>query len=144
MRQAKQVCREMLLGLLLWMFLAGFLLAVIASHKLAALAGMVVGTTVAAGMILHMYRHLDIALDMDAKHAQTHTQVAAFQRMFVMGAAVAVAMLLSEYVHPVGVVLGLFGIKLTALANPLIHKWLQKYRKKRQAKKSSYSAIGRQ
>lgn len=104
------------------------MLGIIASHKLAALAGIVVGTAVAAGLILHMYRHLDIALDMDAKHAQSHTQVAALQRMFIMGAVMAVSMLWWEYIHPVGVVLGLFGVKITALMNPLIHKAKHKLR----------------
>ncbi len=129
-RQAKQVCREMLTGLIVWMAVIALLLAVIATNKLAALAGVVVGTVAAAGLILHMYRHLDIALDMDAKHAQAHTQVAAFQRMFLMAAVIGVSMVFSVYIHPVGVVLGLFGVKATALCNPIIHKQMQRYRKR--------------
>lgn len=131
MRQAKQICKEMLIGLVIWMFAVGLVLAVIASHKLAAVGGVVAGTAVAAGLVLHMYRHLDIALDMDAKHAQTHTQMAALQRMFFMGLAVAVSMLFSKYVHPVGVVLGIFGVKITALINPLLHTKLEKWKQRR-------------
>lgn len=133
MREAGQVCREMLAGLIIWMIVTAVLLAVIATNKPAALAGVFVGTITAAGVILHMYRHLDIALDMDAKHAQAHTQVAAFQRMFIMAAVIGVSMVFSGYIHPVGVVLGLFGVKATALCNPLIHKQMQKLRKKRTA-----------
>lgn len=131
MRQAKQLCKEMLIGLIIWMIVVGLVLAVAASHKLAAIGGVVFGTAVAAGLVLHMYRHLDIALDMDAKHAQTHTQMAALQRMFFMGAAVAVSMLLAEYIHPVGVVLGIFGVKITALLNPLLHRKLQEWKQRR-------------
>ena len=109
----------------------GLVLAVIASHKLAAVGGVVAGTAVAAGLILHMYRHLDIALDMDAKHAQSHTQVAALQRMFIMGLAVAVSMMFSKYIHPVGVVLGIFGVKITALLNPLLHTKLEKWKQRK-------------
>lgn len=126
MRQAKQVCREMLIGLVIWMLVIGLLLMVIATHRFAALTGVLAGTLVAAGLILHMYRHLDIALDMDAKHARTHTQAAAFQRMFIMAVALALSMLGSRYVHPVGMVLGLFGAKVTALLNPVLHKQLLK------------------
>ena len=133
MRQAKQVCKEMLIGLGIWMAVTGLLLAVIAAHKLAALTGVFAGTIGAVILILHMYRHLDIALDMDAKHAQTHTQVAAVQRIFIMGGLLAVSMLYPKYVHPVGVVLGLFGVKVTALLNPVLHRELQKFRKKRAA-----------
>lgn len=130
-RQAKQVCKEMLAGLVIWMAVIMLLLVIIAANKLAALAGVLVGTAAAAGLILHMYRHLDIALDMDAKHAQAHTQFAAFQRMFIMAAVIGVSMAFSEYAHPVGVVLGMFGVKATALLNPVIHKQMQKFRKKR-------------
>ena len=124
MRNAKLVRKEMIMGLLIWLAAVGIVLAVIATNKLAALAGLVFGTLAAAGLIFHMYHHLDIALDMDAKHAQSHTQVAAFQRMFIMGAVVVVSMFLSEYMHPVGAVLGLFGVKVSALMNPVIHKKL--------------------
>jgi len=129
MRQVKQVCREMFAGLIIWMAAIALLLAVIAANKLAALAGLLIGTAAAAGLILHMCRHLDIALDMDAKHAQTHTQFAAFQRMLIMAAVIGLSMVVSAYVHPIGVVLGLFGIKVTALLNPVIHKLMQKLRK---------------
>lgn len=124
MRQAKQVCKEMLIGLAIWVMGVGIFLTILATNRLAAIAGVVVGGAVAAVIILHMYRHLDIALDMDAKHAQKHVQAAAFQRMFFMAAAVGISLVLSGYIHPLGVILSLFGIKVTALLNPVLHKHL--------------------
>lgn len=124
MKQAKQVCKEMLIGLAIWVAGIGVILTVFAAHRIAALAGVLAGGVVAAGIILHMYRHLDIALDMDAKHAQRHIQAAAFQRLFFMAAAAGVSFVLSEYIHPVGVILSLFGIKVTALLNPVLHRHL--------------------
>jgi len=124
MRQAKQVCKEMLIGLVIWVAGVGIILTILATHRFAAIAGVLVGGAVAAGIILHMYRHLDIALDMDAKHAQKHIQAAAFQRIFFMAAAVGVSFVLSGYIHPLGVILSLFGIKVTALLNPVLHKHL--------------------
>ncbi|RKI41810.1 hypothetical protein D7V96_08945 [bacterium D16-59] len=124
MRQAKQVCKEMLLGLAIWVAVIGVILTVIATHRFAAFFGVLAGGIVAAGIILYMYRHLDIALDLDAKYAQRHIQIAAFQRLFFMGAATAAAFVLSEYIHPAGVILSLLGIKVTALLNPVIHKYL--------------------
>jgi hypothetical protein len=61
---------------------------------------------------------------MDVKYAQRHIQTAALQRFFLMGVVVAVSFVLSDYIHPVGVILGLFGVKITALLNPLLHKYL--------------------
>lgn len=124
MRQAKQVCKEMLIGLAIWVAGIGVVLTVLATHRIAVLAGVLAGGVVAAGIILHMYRHLDIALDMDAKHAQRHIQAAAFQRLFFMAAAAGVSFVLSGYIHPAGVILSLFGIKVTALLNPVLHRHL--------------------
>lgn len=126
MRQAKQVCREMIIGLGIWTIPVLILLVVITGQPLAAAAGTLLGALVAVGMIWHMYRHLDIALDMDPKHAQRHTQLASFQRLFVMAAVMAVAFLFSSYLHPLGVILGLFGIKVSALIYPVLHKQLEK------------------
>lgn len=132
MRQAKEVCKEMLLGLVLWFVAAGLVLLFAATNKIAAAAGLFVGTLAAAGIILHMYHHLDITLDMDAKHARSHAQAAAFQRVVIMVAVLAAAMLLPQYLHPVGAVLGLFGVKITALINPKFHAFLKKYRSRRE------------
>ena len=128
MRQAKQVCREMLIGLCLWMLLVFLVLVIFSHHKFAMAIGVIVGTVTSAGLILHMYRHLDIALDMDPKRAQTHTQISAFVRMLIMAAVCAYGFVCSKYVHPVGIILGLFGIKVSALAYPAVHKALEKRR----------------
>lgn len=124
MRQAKKVCKEMLVGLIGWVVLTGVILAIMIQNHLAAIGGSVFGGIVAAGILFHMYRHLDIALDMDAAHAQRHIQVSAIQRMFFMGAALVVSFLLSTYIHPIGVIVSLFGVKVTALTNPFLHRIL--------------------
>ena len=82
MKQARQLCKEMIIGLILWLIPVLLILTIIAPNHLAMAAGVLTGGAVAAGLLWHMYRHLDIALDMDAKHAQSHTQFAAFKRMF--------------------------------------------------------------
>ena len=124
MRQAKRVCKEMLVGLAGWVVLTGVILAIRIQSHLAVIGGSVFGGIVAAGILFHMYHHLDIALDMDAAHAQRHIQVSAIQRMVLMGAALVVSFLFSAYLHPLGVMVSLFGVKVTALANPFIHRVL--------------------
>ena len=131
MRQARQVRKELLIGLGIWTMPVFVLLTVFWENHLSAALGTLFGAAAAAVLILHMYRHLDIALDMDAKHAQTHIQVASFQRVFIMGAVLAVSFVLPAYFAPVGVVLGLFGVKISALMYPTLHKQYEKHRKRK-------------
>ena len=131
MKQARQLCKEMIIGLILWLIPVLLILTIIAPNHLAMAAGVLTGGAVAAGLLWHMCRHLDIALDMDAKHAQSHTQFAAFKRMFFVGVIMAAALVLPQYVHPIGVVFGIMGLKITALMYPKLHPVIQKYRKKR-------------
>ena len=98
------------------------ILVIAASHKLAAAAGVLFGGAAAAGLLLHMYHHLDIALSMDAKHAQKHMQQATLKRFFLMALVLAVSMAGHKYIHPAGTVLGLFGMKISAYLQPLVHK----------------------
>ncbi len=130
MRQVKQLLRELMTGLVIWCIPVLVILEFIARHKLAMAAGVLLGGLTAAVLLFHMYRHLDIALDMDTRHAQSHTQLAAMQRLGIMTVVLVAAMLGYRYVHPVGVVLGIFGMKTAALMQPLIHR----YRMKRQHK----------
>lgn len=130
MRQAKQVCKELMIGLVIWAILAALVLTIIATHRLAMIAGVFAGALTAAGLLFHMYRHLDIALDMDARHAQSHTQFAVIKRIFIMGIVLAVSMVYPQYIHPVGTVCGMFGMKIAAFIYPVLHKYLSKRKKK--------------
>ncbi len=131
MGQARQVRRELLMGLGVWTAPMLVLLAVFRENHLAAILGALLGTAAAAVLIFHMYRHLDIALDMDAKHAQSHIQIASFQRVFIMGAVLVISFMLPIYFDPVGVVLGMFGVKISALMYPVLHAQYEKRRKRK-------------
>ena len=126
MRQARQVRKELLIGLGIWTLPVLVLLTAFRENHLAAALGSLFGAAAAAALIFHMYRHLDIALDMDAKHAQSHIQIASFQRVFIMGAVLAVSFVFPVYLDPVGVVLGLFGVKISALMYPVLHGQYEK------------------
>ena len=69
-------------------------------------------------------KHLDIALDMDPENARKHTLKSAFQRTFIMAAVLMVSMIWYSYVHPIGVVLGLMGVKMTAYMQPYVHRFI--------------------
>ena len=131
MKNAKRILREILIGLAVWELLVLAVLSIFTRQKLACAGGVLVGGVAAAILILHMYRHLDIALDMDAKHAQSHIQFAAMQRLLIMGAVLAVSMIEYKYIHPVGTVLGIFGMKIAAYLQPTVHKTLIGFKRKK-------------
>jgi len=122
MKKAKQILKEMFAGLLVWLLLVLIILVIIARHKLAVAAGVLCGGVAAAGLLLHMFHNLDIALGLDVKHAQKHMQLATLKRFFFMALVLAVSMAGYKYIHPVGTVLGLFGMKISAYMQPLVHK----------------------
>lgn len=131
MRQAKKVCKEMVIGLFVWMIPVLVVLTIIATHRFAMILGVLAGSAVAIGMLWHMVRHLDIALDMDAKHAQSHVQISAMKRMCMMAAILIVSMLYPHYMHPIGVVCGLYGMKISALLYPKLHPVIERYHKQK-------------
>lgn len=126
MRQVRQTMKEMYIGLALWAVVLALILGLFSPYHLSAAFGVLAGSAVAVFIICHMARHIEISLVMDPKGARNHMQVAAFTRLAVMAAALIVSFYLWRYVHPLGVVVGLFGTKITALINPYVRRFFFK------------------
>lgn len=124
MRKARKILNEMMVGLVVWLIPVLIILLIIAHNKVAMTLGVLWGGVWAAVLLLHMYRHLDIALDMDPKHAQGHVQFAAIKRMFIMAVVIVVSMTAYRYIHPVGTVFGIYGMKISAYLQPIVHKFI--------------------
>lgn len=122
MRQAKQTLKELMAGLAVWGAAVLAILMIVSQHRLAVACGLILGLAVAAWLLWHMYHHLDIALDLDEKHAGRHMQASSMKRFLVMAVVLAVTMTQYRYVHPIGTVLGMFGMKISAFMQPKIHK----------------------
>ena len=124
MRKARKILNEMMIGLVVWLIPVLIILLIIAHNKIAMVLGVLWGGVWAAVLLLHMYRHLDIALDMDPKNAQGHVQFAAIKRMFIMAVVIVVSMTAYRYIHPVGTVFGIYGMKISASLQPMVHKFI--------------------
>lgn len=122
MRQAKQTLKELMAGLAVWGAAVLAILMIVSRHRLAVACGLILGLAVAAWLLWHMYHHLDIALDLDEKHAGRHMQASSMKRFLAMAVVLAVTMTQYRYVHPIGTVLGMFGMKISAFMQPKIHK----------------------
>lgn len=128
MRKARKILNEMMIGLVVWLIPVLIILLIIAHNKITMALGVLWGGVWAAVLLLHMYRHLDIALDMDPKHAQGHVQFAAIKRMFIMAVVIVVSMTAYRYIHPVGTVFGIYGMKISAYLQPMVHKFIVAYK----------------
>lgn len=116
----------MIYGLLVWTVTVTLILVIVSEHRWAMLSGTVLGGIAAAGILFHMFRHLDIALDLDPKQAGSHIRAAAIRRMAAMAVCAGASVYLYRYIHPVGMILGLFGIKASAFLYPMVHRILQR------------------
>ncbi len=129
MRQARQTVKDLMMGLGIWGVLVFVVLEIISRHRIAMAAGLLAGLLTAAGLIFHMYHHLDIALDLDSGQARKHAMFASMQRLAVMAVVLAVSMTQYRYLHPLGVVLGIYGVKISALIQPLLQRYRRRQKK---------------
>lgn len=131
MKPVKKLLREMIFGMAVWAVGISILLMFVSIwihvHPAAMAFGVIVGSFTAVGLLFHMYKHLDIALDMQPDRAGRHTQFAAMKRMLIMAVVMAVSFLFMEYLHPAGVAFGILGMKASALMYPKLHIFLEKH-----------------
>lgn len=132
MGKARQLRKELICGLIAWCVVILIPLMICSENRLSVFLGVATGGLTASGILFHMYRHLEIALDMDVKPARRHMQFAVTQRFVIMAVVLAVSMMYYQWVHPVGTVLGLFGIKITALFYPKYHTLFVKWHEGRE------------
>lgn len=85
--------------------------------------GLLAGCATAAFLVWHMYRSIDTALDLGEEDALKYSGKNSMIRMLVMTAVVFAGIRLSVFSFP-AVILGIFGLKIAAFTQPLIHSYL--------------------
>ncbi len=113
---------DLMIGIVLFSILFSIIGAVLAEDRTAFFLGVVFGGTVAAGICFHMYKTLEVTLDMDGDSASKRARSMAGIRMLIMGTAVFAAIKLSGVFNLVGVVLGILTLKFAAFVQPLVRK----------------------
>ncbi len=92
--------------------------------------GIMAGMAVAVFMVIHMYAVLEKAVLCDKKQAKTKTKLGALLRMAVMVAVLILSALLPQFVSMLGVIIGILALKIAALTQPLIDRFVSKFVKK--------------
>lgn len=119
------VLRDLIFGIVLsfvLITLAGLLLV---EDKAGYVLGTLFGSAAAIGLALHSYCSLDKGLDMDPDSAKKYIFSRSMIRLFAMLVVAYLGLMLPVFSFP-GVVLGLFGLKVSALMQPLVSEYITK------------------
>ncbi len=111
--------RDLYVGLILYFFAVSLLGLLVVEDKPGFLLGLLFGVLCSFGLAYHMYRTLDKGLSMEAKAAEKYILSRSSFRLFMMLVAAYMGLFLDFLSFP-GVVLGLFGLKASALLEPLV------------------------
>lgn len=124
MEEAKETLRDLKTGIVLITILLEAAGLILVPCKLAFCLGALFGGAVAFGLSIHMYSSLDLALDMDSEAAVKFIRKKTGIRTLIMGLAVFTACVFPAYLNVFGVAAGMLGLKLSAYAQPVIHKYI--------------------
>ena len=129
MPEEKQTLWELIVGTIvcILVLMIGNLFA---KNHIAYSLGLVLGGLVAIGMSFHMYSSLQKAVLYDRENAEKKVKIGSLIRMVFMVIALALSVILPQYISFVGVALGILSLKFSAYLQPLTHKVLKKIRNK--------------
>ena len=122
MKEEKQTLFDLYFGIGIGCVLISIIGAVFLKLDFSFLLGVIYGGIVAVILVTHMYRGLEKTLAYDEEGAKKHAQKLTGIRMWIMLAAVVLAMYFGEYFHIAGVILGILTLKVSAYMQPFIHK----------------------
>lgn len=122
----KQTLKELLYGIFICMIIFGILGAIIVNNKISFILGLLFGTLVACILVSHMYKTLNIALDFDEHSATKYIKKKAIIRVIVMGIAVGIALMFPNIFMPIGVIIGILELKVSAYLQPFTNKYITK------------------
>lgn len=126
MDNAKQTLKELILGIIIWAILFISIDLLLMKGKVAVFFGILLGSIVAIGNAVSIYKSLDTALDLDVNSSEKKMRKSALIRFGIMGLVVLLAIYFPEIIHLIGVVFGILTLKLSAYLQPIIHKYISK------------------
>lgn len=126
MKIAKRTLIEAIMGI--WILAAVVILAGVffVPNPLAYVLGEIVGSGTASLLMLHMYRSIDIELDLPEKKSVNHSRVMIMIRSLIELGVLFGSFYIANWVLPYTVLAGLFGRKFAPMLVPVMEKFLKK------------------
>ena len=116
---AKKTLHQVILGIWIVAVIVMITGVWFVEYPLAYLAGEVVGSGIATGLMYHLYHSIDVELDIGEDKAKAHSKWNALIRLVIEAAAIAGCCFIPEIINPITVLIGLFGRKIGALMVPV-------------------------
>ncbi len=129
MKKEKSTLTTLILGTVLYFIIATIPVLIIAQDKLRAEIGLITGTVVAILRLVHMNAVLQHSMYMEKNQSAYITVNSVGRMLVVLGILVVTAM--TGWTNFVTMLIGMFGEKISALANPILTGILQKITKQR-------------
>lgn len=116
---------------LFWLIIGNFIYATVISlvgtcffqDKMSFALGVFWSSIGACIVTVHLYNSLQKSLDMDEEGAAKRESGQAIIRMLIMIMVVVAGLVMKKWMHPCGVILGMFALKVSAYAQPFfIHQ----------------------
>lgn len=126
LEEARRIRTELLIGIFITAFLELAVGIWIADNKPAYALGVLAGAAIAAGLLWHMYKSLDEALDMDPDSAVKYARKKSILRLVMMGLAVGISGAIPGILNPLGMFFGILALKFGTYFQPLVHKYIFK------------------
>ncbi len=123
MNQIKETWVGFSIGLAIYAVVAELIGLFISEDGLSYTLGLLFGCAVAVGLMFHMTRTLDRALDLSPEQAEKYVKRQSFFRLLFMLLALVVALQV-EQMNFIAVFLGMLGLKMGALMAPFFLKKL--------------------
>lgn len=122
MKEEKQTLLEMICGIVVSSIFFIAIGAIIFRPISNFILGVLLGTAIAILVLVQLYYSLNKTLEMDSRHAERVGGRHAILRIFIMGLALVIGILLSDIFNVIGILLGILGLKFSAYLQPAIHK----------------------
>lgn len=134
MNQAVRTFYEMIIAIIIQMIVYGIVGMILSGQYIRFPLGILIGGSIAIGLLRHMMRSIDAALDLDSETAKKYGRRQALLRFTFMGLALYAAFCFQDYINPWGVFVGVLSLKFSAYLQPVIHRLIQIIYKKRREK----------
>lgn len=134
MNEVKKTMKEILTGITFYALLVCIVGAFFVDNKINFVLGVLYGAVSSGIMMFHIYYTLNVSLEMEPEAAEKREKGMIVLRMVIMGVALAVGFLLSDIFNTIGILFGIFGLKIAAYLQPVLHDYIFKNKEKRRVK----------